>query len=106
MARPAPTAKQAAGPALWRSRPTLPGPFGDSEPAYEGTEAAVRARHTADTLAGMAPVLELHSAAHWSRHRDVPTMRELAALGLAHEVAPNIFTATPEGQARIYEAQK
>jgi len=88
----------------WRSRPTLPGPFGDQEPPYAGPEADVRARHAADTLAGMAPILETHSAADWSQHRDVPTMRELAALGLAQEVAPNVFQATPAGQARIYEA--
>jgi hypothetical protein len=90
----------------WRSRPTLPGPFGDDEQPFEGDEAAVRARHEADTLAGMAPVLEVHSAADWTRHRDVPTMRELAHQGLAHEVASNIFKATPAGQARIYEAMR
>lgn len=90
----------------WRSRPTLPGPFGDDEPPYEGDEAAVRARHEADTLAGMAPVLETHSAANWTRHRDVPTLKELALQGLAREVAAGIFQPTPAGQARIYEAMR
>jgi len=99
-AKPAP----AAAVHRWRSRPTLPGPFGDQEPPYTGPEADVRARHAADTLAGMAPILETHSAAHWGQHRDVPTVRELAGLGMAKEVAPNVFQLTPAGQARIYEA--
>lgn len=99
-AKPAPTVTVYR----WRSRPTLPGPFGGQEPPYEGTEPAVRARHEADTRAGMSPKLETHSAAGWCRHRDIPTVRELAALGLAREVAPGVFQLAAAGQTEIYEA--
>lgn len=55
---------EVADPKAYRSRPTLPGPFGDEEPPYEGTLAEVLERHAVDREAGMDPVLEyrIHGA--------------------------------------------
>lgn len=45
-------------PRSYRSRATLPGPWGDEEEPYVATLPKVLERHAADTEGGMAPVVE------------------------------------------------
>jgi hypothetical protein len=71
----------------YRSRPTLPGPFGDDEPPYEGTLAEVLERAEIDREAGMEPVVEYRTAGSpWAAWRRPLMLAELAQLGLAREV--------------------
>lgn len=89
---------------IYRSRPTLPGPFGDEEPPYEGELHQVIARHAVDTEGGMAPVIEyrLHGCP-WRQWRKPVTVEELAREGLARQ-GERGWIIEPEGQRRIYEA--
>lgn len=70
----------------YRSRPTLPGPFGDDEPPFEGTLAEVLERAKIDREAGMEPVIEYRlPGAPWMRWRRPLTVEDLARLGHAHQ---------------------
>jgi len=89
---------------VYRSRPTLPGPFGDEEPPFEGTLREVVARHAVDVEGGMEPVLEyrIHGTP-WMPWRRPVLVAELVQLGLARQVERG-WSISPEGQRRIYEA--
>lgn len=89
----------------YRSRPTMPGPFGDDEPPFVGTLAEVVARHAADTEGGMEPVLEYRThGMPWVPYRKPVLVADLALLGLAHQRDGTKWTIDPEGQRMIYEA--
>lgn len=98
------------GAPTWRSRPTRPNPFGDTEPSYYGTEEEVRARHQVDTEAGMQPVIETLGRGFWGLPpRPVVTVASLAKRGLAREHPGNGGTRweiSPEGQRLILESMK
>lgn len=88
----------------YRSRPILPGPFGDEEPPFEGTLAEVVARHAVDTEAGMEPVLEYRvHGCPWMPYREPLTVEEVAQLGHARR-GERGWIIDPEGQRMIYEA--
>lgn len=105
---PAPKAEKVEpDPRMYRSRPTLPGPFGDDEPPFEGTLAEVLARHEVDTEAGMAPVIEYRTAGTpWFRWRRPVLVAELARLGLARQTEGSKWQISPEGQRMIYDAME
>lgn len=88
---------------LYRSRPTLPGPFGE-EPATEGTLAEVQARHAMDTDSRLAPVIEYRvPGVPWALWRKPVTVRDLAREGLAQE-REGRWHVLPEGARRLREA--
>lgn len=70
----------------FRSRTTAPGPFGDSEPPFEGTLGDVLARGHTDRDTGMAPVIErrVHGAG-WLPYRHQVKLTDLRDLALARE---------------------
>lgn len=95
----------------WRSRPTLPGPFGDDEPPFYGTEAEVRERAAVDQLGGMAPVVECYTGgAGWYLRRPRVTCAMLGKLGHARALEVNakgegtVWQILPEGQRLINES--
>lgn len=109
----APTAAELAkGAEEWRSRPTLPGPFGDDEAPYcSASEAEVRARAEVDTAGGMAPIVERRTkGVGWQPARKVPTVAELAELGHARALERNasgagtVWEIKPEGYRLLHES--
>lgn len=91
-------------PNLYRSRPTLPGPFGDDEPPFYGTRQEVQERAAVDAEAGMSPVVEYRlPGTPWMPYRQAVTVEELSRLGLARQIESR-WQIHPEGQRRIYEA--
>lgn len=98
------------GAPTWRSRPTRPGPWGDDEPPFYGSEAEVRERHQVDTEAGMAPVIEQLGRGLWGPPaRPILTVAELAKRGMAQEHPSSggtRWTITPEGYRLLGESMK
>lgn len=89
---------------VYRSRPTLPGPFGDDEPPFYGELHEVLARHAVDVEGGMAPVLEYRfHGCPWVPWRVPVMVEDLSRDGLAHQ-GERGWEIDPEGQRRIYEA--
>ena len=103
---PAPKAEKVEpDPRSYRSRPTLPGPFGDDEPPFYGTRAEVEARALVDTEAGMAPVIEYRlPGTPWMEWRKPVLVADLARLGLARQTEGSKWQISHEGQRMIYEA--
>lgn len=104
-------------PRSYRSRPTLPGPFGDEEPPFEGPLPEVLERAAVDTEAGMAPVIEYRlPGLPWMPWRRPVLVQDLHRLGLAHERTDSwtdaggkkrsrsFWVIDPEGQRMIYDA--
>lgn len=72
----------------YRSRPTLPGPFGDPEPPYQGPLGEVLERAEIDRAGGMEPVVEYRMpGAPWMEWRRPLLLAELEQLGHAREVS-------------------
>lgn len=70
----------------YRSRATLPGPFGDLDEPYEDTLESVLDRHADDDEAGLEPVVEYKvPGVTWAAWRRPLLLSELATEGLAHE---------------------
>jgi len=83
----------------WRSRPTKPGMSGHIERPFYGTEQEVRERAEVDEMAGAAPVIEqLRGPLYGRPPRDVPTVADLAKLGMAHE--RTVRVQKPDGTYR------
>ena len=104
----------------FRSRPTLPGPFGDDEPPFIGTYAEVMERATVDREGDMAPIVEyrVHGIG-WVTYRKPVLVDELRRIGLAREKTYMVrskatgeareetrWEIDPEGQRMIHEAMR
>ncbi len=112
----------------YRSRPTLPGPFGDEEPPYVGTLPEVLERAEVDRQAGMEPAVEYRTpGSTWAPWRRPLLLADLAHLGHAREVThmvkggrggeddPNLsdgkkevtrWEVTPQGEAMLRAAAR
>lgn len=96
--------KVATDPNSYRSRPTLPGPFGDEEPPFYGTRQEVQERAAVDAEAGMSPVVEYRlPGTSWMTYRQPVTVEDLAHLGLARQ-GERGWIISAEGQRMIYDA--
>ena len=92
-------------PRSYRSRATLPGPFGDEEPPFLGTLQEVQERAAVDAEAGMAPVIEYRlPGMPWVPWRQPVLVQDLARRGLARQGESGKWEISPEGQRLIYEA--
>lgn len=92
-------------PNSYRSRTTLPGPFGDDEPPFYGTLQEVQERAAVDAEAGMAPVIEYRiPGTPWMPYRPPVLVADLARQGLARQGESGKWEISPAGQRMIYAA--
>lgn len=77
----------------YRSRPTVPNPFGELDPPYVGDLDAVLARGRQERAVGSEPVIEYRSpGATWAAYHPAVTCNDLRRIGLAREVTQTVFT--------------
>lgn len=79
----------------YRSRPTVPNPFGQLDQPFVGDLATVLARGRADRAIGLEPVIEYRKPGMaWTAYHPPVTCEELRRYQLAHELTESHYDPT------------